>query len=166
MKRKQSKNSLDKAIKDIQKAAIEHDRIVEIVNAVLHTRESNAQAKLDVNKPTNTLKTANEAPSRQTILDTAKGLVYGPRNKVYRHPADNFNNIANLFNAYFEAIKVRPTVFTNLAGDPEFRINNIDVAYLNILQKIARGATAQDHEDTIVDIAGYAACIERILKSI
>ena len=101
------------------------------------------------------------------ILQVAEGLIYGPRNKVYRHPTENFNNIANLFNAYFNAIKVRPGVLTETLSDEgiKFQINNVDVAYLNILQKVARGATAQDHLDTITDIAGYAGCIERILKS-
>lgn len=104
------------------------------------------------------------------ILQTAEALVYGVRNKTYRHPTENFENIANLWNAYFEAIKVRPEVLTHgisVAGsDPVwFKINRIDVAYMNILQKIARGATNQEHEDTIVDIAGYAGCIERIVKN-
>lgn len=107
----------------------------------------------------------------ENILQIAEGLIYGPRNKVYKHPTENFNNIANLWNAYFEAIKVRPDVVAPLNTDPwknehyGFKINKIDVAYMNILQKIARGATAQDHEDTVVDIAGYAGCIERVLKN-
>lgn len=114
----------------------------------------------------------NNVTIPDNILTKAQGLIYGARNKVYRHPIENFNNIANLWNAYFEAIKIRPMVLQYRLGekpgdppeDTKFQINNIDVAYMNILQKIARGATAQDHEDTIIDIAGYAGCIERILK--
>lgn len=102
---------------------------------------------------------------QDNILREAERLIFGARNKTYRHPTENFNNIANLWNAYFEAIKVRPFVSINTPDGIEFRINNIDVAYLNILQKVARGATNQEHLDTIVDIAGYAGCIERILKN-
>lgn len=113
--------------------------------------------------------TSRRAPSN--ILQTAESLIYGVRNKTYRHPSENFENIANLWNAYFEAIKVRPDVltinkFSDSIQDRHFKINRIDVAYLNILQKIARGATNQEHEDTVVDIAGYAGCIERILKNV
>lgn len=98
------------------------------------------------------------------ILQTAERLIYGERNKVYRHPTENFANIANLWNAYFVAIKVRPDVSTGLEMGL-MQVNKIDVAYMNILQKIARGATAQDHMDTVVDIAGYAGCIERIIEN-
>lgn len=99
-----------------------------------------------------------------TILQTAERLIYGDRNKVYRHPSENFENIANLWNAYFNAIRVRPDVASGLEMRC-FVVNKIDVAYLNILQKIARGATNQEHTDTIVDIAGYAGCIERIISN-
>lgn len=109
---------------------------------------------------------------QDNILREAERLIFGARNKTYRHATENFNNIANLWNAYFEAIKVRPMVVTAAVRYPNmeheeisFKINNIDVAYLNILQKVARGATNQEHLDTIVDIAGYAGCIERILKN-
>ena len=111
---------------------------------------------------------SRRAPS--TILETAQSLIYGARNKTYKHPTENFDNIANLWNAYFQAISSRPDVFTEHTdgnGNYQymFHVNKIDVAYMNILQKIARGATNQEHEDTIVDIAGYAGCIERIVKN-
>lgn len=99
-----------------------------------------------------------------TILNIAEGLIYGDRNKVYRHPTENFTNIANFWNVYFAAIKVRPDVATGLEMGL-MQVNKIDVAYMNILQKIARGATNQEHKDTIVDIAGYAGCIERIIEN-
>jgi len=105
-------------------------------------------------------------PSRrqpQTILEHAQQLIYGERNKVYKHPNENFANIANLWNAYFTAILGRPDVSSTLSVEGKFRVNQIDVAYMNILQKVARGATAQTHLDTVVDVAGYAGCIERII---
>ena len=100
----------------------------------------------------------------RNILQTAEKLIYGERNKVYKHPTDNFSNIANLWNAYFEAIIDRPEVYDDI--NQRFKINKIDVAYMNILQKVARGATNQEHVDTIVDVAGYAGCIERIIKDV
>lgn len=119
-------------------------------------------------------KSSRRNPSN--ILQQAEKLIYGDRNKTYSHPNENFENIANLFNAYFEAISRRPgvmetTTFNHDAVNPphnikgRFKINRIDIAFLNILQKVARGATNQQHEDTVIDIAGYAGCIERMLKS-
>ena len=113
------------------------------------------------------------------ILQQAESLIYGPRNAVYKHPSENFENIANLWNAYFIAIGRRkgtfgekhiplsPTILKDnfVQKEQTFQINMIDVAMCNILQKIARCATAQDHEDTVVDIAGYAGCVERIVKN-
>lgn len=127
------------------------------------------QAKANMSMEDRRIKSNRRKPT--TILGEAEGLIYGDRNKVYRHPTENFANIANLWNAYFKAIKVRPNVlpaiYSNNPGPDtiDFTINKIDVAYMNILQKIARGATNQEHEDTIRDIAGYAGCIERILKN-
>jgi len=159
------------SMKAFEKEVKEENRIREIIRQELNVSKQTDNAKVEIpNRVTQeAMEEAREFSSlttHQTILEKAKALVYGPRNKVYRHPSDNFDNIANLFNAYFNAIKVRPNVLTNIVADPEFRINNIDVAYLNILQKVARAATAQDHEDTLIDIAGYAACVERILKNV
>jgi len=117
------------------------------------------QAKTEEIRP-NRRKQQRRIPS--TILQQAESLIYGERNKHYRHPIENFNNIANLWNAYFKAILIRPSI-SGIAA--VFQINNIDIAYLNILQKIARGATNQEHMDSVIDIAGYAGCIERILKN-
>lgn len=111
-----------------------------------------------------TLLRRREQDKSGNILRIAEGLIYGARNKVYRHPTENFNNIAAFWNVYFAAIKVRPDVAAGMEMSC-FQINNIDVSYMNILQKIARGATNQEHEDTVIDIAGYAGCIERITKN-
>jgi len=91
-----------------------------------------------------------------TIFQRAENLIYGPRNSDYGHPTDNFKNIANLWKAYLEAIEQRPY--------PIRQLNNLDVANLNILQKVARLATNQGHMDSIMDIAGYAGCQERIIS--
>jgi hypothetical protein len=87
-----------------------------------------------------------------TIFDQAKALVYGERNKEYQHPSGNFDNIRNLWNAY-------------LKGKGRYQeqdISLVDVAMLNILQKIARISTNPTHRDSLIDIAGYAGTVERI----
>jgi hypothetical protein len=88
----------------------------------------------------------SEITGREVLLDKAKGLVMGDRNKVYDDPIDNFGRIVDLWNPYLEAI----------FGEREVQPH--DVAILNILQKIARIAHTPDHADSWVDIAGYAAC--------
>lgn len=112
-----------------------------------------------------TNQTSNK-PIEPTVLEKAQQLIYGERNKTYRHPSENFENIANLWNAYFQSIQPREDVFDGMQKqEPEFKINKHDVAYMMILMKVARGATNQEHEDTIIDIAGYAGCLERIIKN-
>lgn len=112
-----------------------------------------------------------EDKKSENILETANRLIYGDRNKTYSHPTENFTNIANLHNAYLEAISRRPGVLQNIHTGKDklettvLRINELDVAYMMILTKVARGATNQAHLDTIVDIAGYAGCAERIIKN-
>lgn len=98
------------------------------------------------------------------ILRIAEGLIYSERNKIYGHPTENFNDIASLWNVYFNAIKRRPDIASGMEMKC-FQINNIDVAYMNILTKVARGATNQQYDDGPIDIAGYAGCIERITKN-
>lgn len=78
---------------------------------------------------------------RTGILRTAELMVTGNREEDYGTPEDNFNKIANLWNAAFG------TKF----GAP-------DVALAMILVKVARQSTGNGSEDTWVDIAGYAAC--------
>lgn len=97
--------------------------------------------------------TIKDSPSYQppTILDEAAKLVYGARNQSYGHPRENFSNIASFWNAWMDARK--ETIFTPT-----------DVAVMNILQKVARLANTPDHRDSLVDIAGYSATIERLIS--
>lgn len=99
----------------------------------------------------------------ETILDTAAKLVYGDRNKAYGHPYRNFSNIVKLQNAYLQIVETRQPIE---GADPLINPNEltaIDSAIMNILQKIARLAENPTHMDSVVDIAGYAATIERII---
>lgn len=100
----------------------------------------------------------NNRRKKTNLLQEAEGLVYGERNLDYGHPSTNFSNIADLWNAYLSA------KHTNQQGVGPY-LNNIDIAALNILQKIARISTNQKHMDSWKDIAGYAATAERIIKN-
>jgi len=98
------------------------------------------------------------SPAHGTVLSTAETLVYGQRSKDYGHPSQHFQNIAELWNAYI-GVKI-------IHQNGSAHLNTIDIAALNILQKIARVATNQQHMDSWVDIAGYAATAERIIRDI
>lgn len=77
-----------------------------------------------------------------TILEEAATLVAGPRQGDYGHPRDNFTRIASLWSAYLKH-----------GVSPE------DVCVMMMLLKIARGLHKRD---SLVDVAGYARCIEMI----
>lgn len=86
--------------------------------------------------------------SKQTILEEAGGLVDGPREATYGHPADDFFAVASAA----AILGVDPT-----AGP-------LDHALYMILVKIQRLVQTPDHRDSIVDIAGYARCYEKVLE--
>jgi hypothetical protein len=83
-----------------------------------------------------------------TILDEAGTLVDGPREATYGHPADDFTAVGK---AAF-ALGIAP--------------NNSPLhhALYMILVKIQRLVQTPDHHDSIVDIAGYARCYEKVLE--
>ena len=85
------------------------------------------------------------------ILDEANKVVNGDRQADYDHPSRNFQRIADLWNGYMKARK--PGEFTP-----------VDVGYLMILAKIGRGVFKYK-ADTYIDIAGYAACNDKIESS-
>jgi hypothetical protein len=84
-----------------------------------------------------------------TVLKEAHTIIYGDREKTYGHPSKNLKTIAKMWNAFLEA----------RTGDAE--LNAKDVASMMILLKTARLANNPDHRDSVVDICGYAALIER-----
>lgn len=86
---------------------------------------------------------------RQRLLEEAMKITGQDRNKAYGNPEDNFTNIANLWNAYFDASQPN--------GSRDCTAS--DVANLMILMKVARLSTNLGHRDSAVDIAGYAACL-------
>lgn len=85
-----------------------------------------------------------------SILKEANTIIYGDREKTYGHPAKNLKTIAKMWNAYLDAK-------TTDRGE----LNAKDVASMMVLLKTARLANDPSHRDSLVDICGYAALIER-----
>jgi hypothetical protein len=86
-----------------------------------------------------------------SVLDEAKEIIYGDREKTYGHPAKNLNNIGIMWQTYLQA---KGTTFLNY-------LTAQDVAVMMMLLKCARLANDPTHRDSVVDICGYAALIER-----
>lgn len=81
------------------------------------------------------------ATLRAETLDNASRCVLKDRNQAHGDPEDNFSVIAQLWTAYL--------------GYP---IDATQVAAMMALMKIARLKHNPTHEDSWVDLAGYAAC--------
>jgi len=86
-----------------------------------------------------------------SVLDEAKQIIYGDREKTYGHPSKNLKAIAKMWNSYLSS---------RLSID-NVELNEKDVAVLMVLLKGARLANDPSHRDSVVDICGYAALIER-----
>ena len=84
--------------------------------------------------------------TKKDILENAMAAV-ADRGLNYGSPEDNFGRIAALWN-------------THIANryDVESKLDAHDVALMCVLLKIARLENAPTHEDSWVDVAGYAAC--------
>jgi hypothetical protein len=83
------------------------------------------------------------------VLEKAIAMVDGDRQEAYGSPEDSFGTISKLWTAYFE-------------GNVYFAA--YDVAMMMILLKVARDMY-NPKEDNYIDIAGYAACADRIVKA-
>lgn len=84
----------------------------------------------------------------ESVLEEAHKIIYGDREQTYGKPSKNLETIAKMWNAYLLAL-------------PERELNAKDVSVMMILLKAARLANQQTHRDSVVDICGYAALIER-----
>lgn len=85
--------------------------------------------------------------SRTDILDRAKAIVTGEREKQYGKPEDNFAIIAELWGAY-----------------TGYKFSPVDIAMMMALLKIARIKTGVGTVDSFVDLAGYAAYAGEIAR--
>lgn len=89
----------------------------------------------------------------KNILHEADKLTSGERRQAYGHPLDDYSCTADLFTALLhragklkEHEKIEPAL----------------AALLMIAVKMSRLSGQPDHRDSIIDIAGYARCIELI----
>ena len=86
---------------------------------------------------------------KKTILDEAKEVVFGDREKSYDHPNRNFERTAAMLNGLLgEKLKapITPT----------------EVALVMIVLKLSREQHSHQR-DNLVDIAGYAQCAARCI---
>ena len=104
-----------------------------------HFRE--VAKKVEPERPAEVSKTI----TRADILDRAKAIVTGEREKQYGKPEDNFAIIAELWGTY-----------------TGYKFSPVDVAMMMALLKVARIKTGVGTVDSFVDLAGYAACAGEI----
>ena len=90
----------------------------------------------------------SEETGKLSVLKEANKIIYGDREKTYGKPSKNLDTIAQMWNAYISAREAKV-------------LNAKDVAAMMILLKTARLANDPSHRDSVVDICGYAALIER-----
>ena len=83
----------------------------------------------------------------KTILQEADEIINGERAKDYGPASENFKRIAELW-----------SVVLGQEITPEH------VVLCMIQVKVARLCNSPDHRDSVMDIAGYAGCWEKIRK--
>jgi uncharacterized protein DUF6378 len=88
----------------------------------------------------------NEPTIRGEVLNEARALIEGDRNKTYGSPTQNFQNTADIWNVLLGH---------KLKGGQ--KIEAYEVATLMVALKLAR-TVAEPKRDNFVDMAGYAAC--------
>ena len=96
---------------------------------------------------------------KQSVLDEAKVIIYGDREKTYGKPSKNLETIGKMWGAYIN--NSVGNVFDENGELIEFIFDPKDVAIMMVLLKAARLANDQSHRDSVVDICGYAALVER-----
>lgn len=85
------------------------------------------------------------------MLHKAEELINGARQEDYGDKLQNFSQIAMLMQGY-----LAPKLAEGCKITPE------DVAMLMICVKMARLAKSPNHVDSIMDIAGYAGCYDKL----
>ena len=92
-----------------------------------------------------------KAQQESAVLTAAYAIVYGDREKTYGHPSVNLERISSFWNTYLSD-----------RLDASKQLTQEDVCYMMVLLKVARLCNNQNHADSLIDIAGYAALVERI----
>lgn len=91
----------------------------------------------------------------KSILQEAHEIIYADREKTYGSPAKNLQVIADLWESYLRG----KGMWNDDGCDGLFAE---DVALMMVLMKVARLCNTPDHRDSLVDICGYTALIERV----
>ena len=89
---------------------------------------------------------------RKEVLKNAGEIIAGIREDHYGKPEDNFQRIATMWNTYLDGVVIGRDASGSLIG-----LTPKDVAAMMILLKVARLAHTNNHDDSWIDIAGYAA---------
>ena len=88
-----------------------------------------------------------EKITREFVLDSAKKIVCGQREKDYGSPEDSFHSISLFWSIY---LREKYSLMVSL--------DSTDVALMMDLMKTARLIKTPKHMDSWVDKAGYSAC--------
>lgn len=87
---------------------------------------------------------------KSTVLDEARNLIYGDRQVQYGNSEKNFTDIARGWSLILGVPITAEQVVLCMIWLKVMRANN------------GINTTGQSQRDSIVDIAGYAGCIEKI----
>ena len=82
-----------------------------------------------------------------SILDVAHELVHGERGATYGHPLDDYTRTAKLWSA--------------ILG---IEVTAEQAILCMIAVKMSRLCNTMEHEDSVVDCAGYAECLSMVVK--
>ena len=110
-----------------------------------HSVDTNKKVGTPTDTPTATDTPTDTPTTRAEILDAAKKIVTGDREKQYGKPEDNFAVIAEFWTTYI--------------GHP---ISSEDVAIMMVLLKIARIRSGNYKADSFVDGVGYLSLAAEI----
>lgn len=91
------------------------------------------------------------------MLEHAAALVGGQRAQDYGDKTINHQRIADLWNAWLT--ETRSEISDHIT------ITAYDVAMMMLMVKVARLMHSPGHQDSHVDIAGYAAILEEIVTN-
>lgn len=90
---------------------------------------------------------------KQSVTKHANQLVYGDRGAAYSHPLTDYRITAKLWTAILHSAGKLP------AG---VEINAYEAALCMGAMKLSRASRNQGHQDSLVDIAGYAEVANEI----
>ncbi len=93
-------------------------------------------------------------PVEQTILEEAAGLIYGDRQQQYGNAKTNFSDISTLWEPIL-GIDVGPEAVA---------LCLLQLKVDRAIRDVREGRPIK--RDTVVDLAGYAGCIEKIQKGV